>query len=379
MVVPTKPLLTPIVRALTTDYHKTTPLIDQYEPEPSWLWRQWHHTVVPETWLTMVVVMSLATVGLIIFRGLGHVTWPPFAVPDKDHPAIARLHGLTIMWNYQLTLTTFVTSFFVSEAFKFWQRVVKDARKLQSMLGSLSLLAAVDAARDPSTGRVTPEAQRLLLEIARLQRLWHLLFWASQVRPAKGDELDGSLSELLTDEGMQQLVSRGAITAAEHASLVTLRSPKEFHCAVLSWLLSIILEGRRTELLIGPSSPHVSKLVDHCLNLRETSEIIPRELTTRMPLAYVHVVQVLVDTLLVLAPFALYPKMGVISILLSGMLVLFYRGFLALSKSFLDPLGNSDLTSIGQSLSVDVLISEANEDSLRWMAAAAAMPTSSGK
>ena len=98
-----------------------------------------------------------------------------------------------------------------------------------------------------------------------------------------------------------------------------------------------------------------------------------------MPLAYVHVVQVLVDTLLVLAPFALYPKMGVISILLSGMLVLFYRGFLALSKSFLDPLGNSDLTSIGQSLSVDVLISEANEDSLRWMAAAAAMPTSSGK
>ena len=119
MVVPTKPLLTPIVRALTQDYHHAHPLIDQYEPEPSWLWRQWHHTVIPETWLTMVVVMSLATVGLIIFRGLGHVTWPPFAVPDKDHPAIARLHGLTIMWNYQLTLTTFVTSFFVSEAFKF--------------------------------------------------------------------------------------------------------------------------------------------------------------------------------------------------------------------------------------------------------------------
>ena len=223
------------------------------------------------------------------------------------------------------------------------------------------------------------EAQRLLLEIARLQRLWHLLFWASQVRPAKGDELDGSLSELLTDEGMQQLVSRGAITAAEHASLVTLRSPKEFHCAVLSWLLSIILEGRRTELLIGPSSPHESKLVDHCLNLRETSEIIPRELTTRMPLAYVHVVQVLVDTLLVLAPFALYPKMGVISILLSGMLVLFYRGFLALSKHTSTHWATRTSHRLGRASLSTCSSRKRTRTPLRWMAAAAAMPTSSGK
>ena len=43
---------------------------------------------------------------------------------------------------------------------------------------------------------------------------------------------------------------------------------------------------------------------------------------------YVHLVQLLVDTLVLLAPFALYPKLGVLTVLLSGILVIFYRGFL---------------------------------------------------
>ena len=50
-------------------------------------------------------------------------------------------------------------------------------------------------------------------------------------------------------------------------------------------------------------------------------------------------VQVLVDSLVALAPLALYPEAGSLSIPLAGLLTLFFKGLLELSKSFLDPFG----------------------------------------
>ena len=63
---------------------------------------------------------------------------------------------------------------------------------------------------------------------------------------------------------------------------------------------------------------------------------IPDELAARMPLAYVHFTHLLVDALLLLAPFALYAKLGAFAIILNGIIALFYRGLLELSKSFLE-------------------------------------------
>ena len=77
--------------------------------------------------------------------------------------------------------------------------------------------------------------------------------------------------------------------------------------------------------------------------------------------------QLLVDCLVVLAPFALYPKLGVLTILLSPILVIFYRGFLQLSKSFLDPFGNDD--SISENFSISCLLCETNAGSVRWYGA----------
>ena len=50
----------------------------------------------------------------------------------------------------------------------------------------------------------------------------------------------------------------------------------------------------------------------------------------RMPLAYVQLVQVLVDSLVLASPFALYPSVGILSIPLAlvGSCVLFFRGLL---------------------------------------------------
>ena len=66
--------------------------------------------------------------------------------------------------------------------------------------------------------------------------------------------------------------------------------------------------------------------------------------------------------------------MGELSIFLSAILALFYRGFLSLSKSFLDPFGNEGFP--GQNIRVDVLVSELNFGAQsRWSAAGAVLPT----
>ena len=93
----------------------------------------------------------------------------------------------------------------------------------------------------------------------------------------------------------------------------------------------------------------------------------------RMPLAYVQLVQILVDSLVWLSPFSLYSGLGSLSIPLCGLLTLFFKGLLELSKSFLDPFGNEGYP--GQNIRVDVLVSELNFGaSSRWAKAAEYLP-----
>ena len=94
--------------------------------------------------------------------------------------------------------------------------------------------------------------------------------------------------------------------------------------------------------------------------------------TSRRTIVQGRGIQLLVDCLVFLAPFALYPKLGPLAIPLSGILVVFYRGFLQLSKSFLDPFGNEDSTS--ENLSIDCLICETNASSVRWAGAIDELP-----
>ena len=96
------------------------------------------------------------------------------------------------------------------------------------------------------------------------------------------------------------------------------------------------------------------------------------QMVERMPLAYVHVVHVMIDLLLVLSPLALYPKVGALTVPLCGILTLFYRGLLELSKSFLDPFGNEG--SCAQNIQSDVLITEINRGSAGWERGGAALP-----
>ena len=113
-------------------------------------------------------------------------------------------------------------------------------------------------------------------------------------------------------------------------------------------------------------------LAQACL-LRAKMGTLPDERVDRMPLAYMHIVQVLVDMLCILSPIALYPKVGELAIFLSAILALFYRGFLSLSKSFLDPFGNSG--SKAQNINTDVLLAESNAGAPRWSQLGERVPT----
>lgn len=80
------------------------------------------------------------------------------------------------------------------------------------------------------------------------------------------------------------------------------------------------------------------------------------------------------DTLTFLAPLALYVKMGTFNIISTGLLTLFFKGLLELSKSFLDPFGREGYRA--HNIRVDVLVSEMNFGaSSRWINAGDALPS----
>ena len=89
-----------------------------------------------------------------------------------------------------------------------------------------------------------------------------------------------------------------------------------------------------------------------------------------------HLVHLLVDSFLVSTPFVLYPRCGVMMVPAAGLLALFFRGLLELSKSFLDPFGNRRVstTDLSAEINIDTLIGEANAGSLVWPLGAQRMP-----
>ena len=72
----------------------------------------------------------------------------------------------------------------------------------------------------------------------------------------------------------------------------------------------------------------------------------------------------------------MYANMGVLSIPMTGVVSVFYRGLLELSKSFLDPFGNRRVSNSGltSDISVDCLIGESNAGSLVWPQGAKKFP-----
>ena len=119
---------------------------------------------------------------------------------------------------------------------------------------------------------------------------------------------------------------------------------------------------------------HRQMLLGQIATLRCTYATIADKLDGRMPLAYTHFVQILVDVFVWTAPIALYSELGAWSVICVGVLTVFYTGLLDLAKIFLDPLNNEDFCRNSIFMDIGVLIRESNAGSTRWKNGAARLP-----
>lgn len=336
------------------------PVMMQFNPKRGWIWRQWRGTVFSETWKSGLMNMALATFVVFLY-GL----YPNL----KD-----LLQGFSILWGQLLSVTTFTLTFFLNQSYGLWRKCYDYSRRLQGRLNDLGLTLAAHATRSspsspdmPST--YTPQSRQALELVSRYVRVFNLLTYASFTR---------SHRPILTPRGMRRLVERGILTAKEREILCDAEVPAtQRHNAVLIWLIRLFLEGRSSGIFEGGTG-FEQQFMEKCHVIRAQYGAIGDELQGRMPLAYAHIVQVLLDVVLWMYPFmALSTGMAwYIGILGSGLLTMFYQGLFDLAKQFLDPYDNENYGKGDDPLVIDTLIAETNAGSVRWMNSFAQQPWS---
>ena len=276
------------------------PVITPYRPMALWLMKQWRGTVLPPVAFLITAACLVATAFSFSVRlGLfGAATWPLFSMPDVSHPLIQKLLPLNALWQQSSAITTFILTFFLGQAYNYWRKSYQLCRSLQGRLYDINLMLATHCFRDGS-GQYTADARALLQDVARYTRLLHILFWAG---------IDDSLVPIRTDEGFKRLVQRGVMTERECFALTSAGatwSPRAtYHLVIIGWIMSRTIDARVRETLEWGAGTE-SVFVNNILQLRARATSIRDEMAARMPMAYVHLVHLLVDTLLILAPFAL--------------------------------------------------------------------------
>jgi hypothetical protein len=345
---------------------KGGPIILPYKPERWWLWRCWSGTVLKAVLPRVAFNMGATMLLVMVLRRLTGASWLVGLKPDISHPLIARLALFEQAWKYLVTLTTFTMTFFLGEAFVLWKRVYSIGRQIQGGLNDISMLLATHAARNDN-GNYTPESQLLLDNVAMNIRTFHTLLWASCSRHHRS---------LLTPQGLDLMVQRGLLTQTQLDTLLKLNLPvTQLHNAILEWIVIQTQQAKRNGQLIGDTG-FEKIFLEKCCALRGTYATIGDVVDGRMPLAYVHLVQLSVDTLLFFAPLALYSELGAFSIVSVGILTFFFGGLVDLAKVLLDPLDNEDYCQDSVKIDLSVLIRESNDGSRRWKNGAAILPFS---
>jgi len=213
----------------------------------------------------------------------------------------------------------------------------------------------------------TEPARQSLELMARYIRVFNLLTYAS---------FTGSHRPLLTPQGMRRLVDRGIITEDERKVLSDVQVPvTQRHNVLLLWIMRLFQDARRAGHIDG-SDGFEQQFLEKCHVIRAQYGAIGDELAGRMPLAYAHIVQVLVDVILWMYPFMAFstgmtPVLGVLG---TGLLTMFYQGLFNLSKQFLDPYDNESYGKGEDPLCIDTLIAETNAGSVRWLNGLAEKP-----
>ena len=215
------------------------------------------------------------------------------------------------------------------------------------------------------------------------------MFWASRGYGTQSYLVNQREDEKETDQllskaafvsplGLNRLVARGELSPRELDALIRTGLPSDQYCYVLlEWVGLRVVDAAAQGTLVGGAG-FEQEVLAKLTALRGDYFSIGDSLDFRMSMAYVQFVQVLVDTLVLLTPFALYPKVGVFSVPLASLATYFFCGLLELSKSFFDIFGREGYYE--ETINVEVLIHEINfAASTRWVQAGAAAPGSSDK
>lgn len=394
------------------------------------LYAYYHYTV----YLIATAAVNGGDVSSLMANMSSLMSWTSFEIPHSKDPIIDALMAINGLWEYQLSLTIFTLSFFVNHAYTQWRMTYFATRAIQGRINGLCMLVSTGAKRSAGYGDVdgttgyarsdegnalhgegasssvggdtttaagigtaTPrtnakkrDARLLVEDVARYLRMSHTFFWASTPTHSDGfgdtcvteggiiGEIDFDASQfgpmLLSDEGLNMLVDYEQLTQREKEALIaTGLPPSQYSYVMLEWAGIRCIDGMERGELRGTQAmeDNILRLLNE---LRAEYFNIGDYNAGRMPMAYVQVMEVFVDTLTILAPLALYTKMGTFNIISSGLLTLFFKGLLELSKSFLDPFGREGYRA--HNIRVDVLVSELNFGaSSRWIDAGDALPS----
>ena len=107
---------------------------------------EWHGSQ-EATWKS--VVFSMLTGFIIDYTARGsslskyRLSWDILSeVPTENTPfLIKNLSAVTKVWEYQLTLSTFILTFFLSQAFSYWQKVYNTTRMIQGRINGEEAVA----------------------------------------------------------------------------------------------------------------------------------------------------------------------------------------------------------------------------------------------
>lgn len=343
----------------------------QFDPNANWIWGRWKGTVFSETWMSCVKNMVYASFITLLYK-------------TYETSLTKNLAGFNILWGQLLSVTTFTLTFFLNQSYALWRQCYALSRRLQGRMNDINLTLAAHATRVEPTQKscddkneegegqeqfstYTEPARQVLELMARYTRVFNLLMYAS---------FTASHRPVLTPQGMNRLVDRGIISEREKEILNDSQLPvTQKHNALLLWMARLFIDARKAGHIEG-SDGFEQQVLDKIHVIRAQYGAIGDELQGRMPLAYAHIVQVLVDVILWMYPFMAFstgmtPYLAVIG---CGLLTMFYQGLFDLAKQFLDPYDNESYGKGDDPLCIDTLIAETNAGSIRWMNGLATKP-----
>jgi len=168
-----------------TSEEANRPIICTYEPDALWLWTRWRGTALSMTYVPIAINIAIGILVNWFVQAHTDVHWSFLAVPPADEPLIQKLQALKDLWEYQLTLCTFILAFFTSQAYSYWKGVYFTTRAIQGRINDICLILTTSAKRN-SEGKVvdgnknsvstySDNAADLVDTCTRLLRLSHTL------------------------------------------------------------------------------------------------------------------------------------------------------------------------------------------------------------